>query len=151
MAKKVKVINAEFQIRNIEIIEQHLYIINKPFEKIVSYNFDINLEHRVDIENKNVIVNTSVTILKEDEEKLGSFRSLCIFHVSNLDEFIEKETKHINLPHDLLVTFNSVSISTTRGLMFSNFRGTILHSAVLPIVNPAAFVRENPDRFERQD
>lgn len=145
MEKKDKTVTAKYQLKNIEIIEQHLYILNKPLDKIVNYNFDINLEHSVDVINKNLIVNTSISILKEDDEKLGSFRSLCIFHIENLESFVVKKTKQIDLPKDFITTLNSISISTTRGLLFSNFRGTILHSAILPIVDPSSFYKEQTD------
>lgn len=145
MEKKDKTVTAKYQLKNIEIIEQHLYILNKPLDKIVNYNFDINLEHSVDVINKNLIVNTSISIHKEDDEKLGSFRSLCIFHIENLESFVVKKTKQIDLPKDFITTLNSISISTTRGLLFSNFRGTILHSAILPIVDPSSFYKEQTD------
>jgi uncharacterized protein YbbC (DUF1343 family) len=34
---------------------------------------------------------------------------------------------------------NSISLSTTRGAMFSTFKGTFLHGAVLPIIDPKQF------------
>jgi hypothetical protein len=34
---------------------------------------------------------------------------------------------------------NRISISTTRGAMFSTFKGTFLHAAILPIVDPKNF------------
>ena len=44
----------------------------------------------------------------------------------------------ISEPLDIFIsTLNSISISTTRGMMFSAFRGTFLHNAILPLIDPA--------------
>ena len=46
------------------------------------------------------------------------------------------------LPTDIIVTINSISISTIRGIMFSTFKGTYLHNAFLPIIDPKSFNSE---------
>jgi len=49
------------------------------------------------------------------------------------------KSKPLELPEPLATTLNSVSISTTRGLMFAIFRGSFLRKAVLPVVDPTLF------------
>jgi len=34
---------------------------------------------------------------------------------------------------------NSIALSTTRGLLFAQFRGTPLHNTILPLIDPADF------------
>lgn len=46
----------------------------------------------------------------------------------------------VSFPDNILVTFNSISISTMRGLMFAQFKGTFLHNAILPIIDPGSFI-----------
>ena len=46
------------------------------------------------------------------------------------------------LPDGLADILNSVALSTARGIMFSEFKGTLLHHAFLPIVDVKSLNRE---------
>lgn len=139
MSKK-KPINIEFQIRAIELLDSCLNAPKKQLPNNSIFQFDINLEHRLNVENKLVIVVCSVSIFSEKkEELLGQLKASCIYNVSNIDEFLVKESNELRFPDDFVTTLNSISISTTRGMMFSFFRGTFLHNAVLPMVDPKIF------------
>jgi hypothetical protein len=64
----------------------------------------------------------------------------CIFEIANFEDVIKLEADgKVNIPQSLIETFNIISISTTRGVMFSTFKGTFLHGAVLPIIDPKQF------------
>jgi hypothetical protein len=130
-------INIDFQIKGIELLNTCL---NEPLRILsdsTSFQFDINLEHKVNLENKLVIVVTTVIVnLENKEQLLGQVTTSCIYEIAQMDELYNKETKELKLPDDFVVTLNSISLSTTRGLMFSFFRGTYLHNAVLPIIDP---------------
>jgi hypothetical protein len=47
-------------------------------------------------------------------------------------------------------TLNSISISTTRGVMFSELKGTILHHAFLPIIDVKALQKQTPVETTRK-
>jgi len=49
------------------------------------------------------------------------------------------EGKDINLPSEFITTINSLSLSTSRGILFMLFRGTFLHSAILPIIDSSDY------------
>ena len=53
-----------------------------------------------------------------------------------------KWTGKITMPGALAEILNSISISTTRGVMYAAFRGTFLQHAILPIVDPRQLVQE---------
>ena len=52
------------------------------------------------------------------------------------------EEKNFKLTEELKDVLNSISISTTRGVMFSTFKGTYLHNALLPVVDARQMVNE---------
>ena len=84
----------------------------------------------------------TVDIIHEDKKTcLASLKASCIFEVANFDEFVIEGTQQVLFPESAVITFNSVTISTVRGLMFSQFKGTHLHSAILPIIDPTSFVK----------
>lgn len=141
--KKKQTITANFQIKAIELLETCINAPKLPLIEETIFQFDINLEHRILADKGIVIVICTVSIFNEVKEPLlGKLRSSCIYEVENLSQFINTETKAVELPEPFAVTLNSVSLSTTRGLMFSFFRGTFLHNAVLPILHPASFLME---------
>ena len=141
--KNEKEENIEFQIKGIEILDSFLKTPKQVIPKGIAYQFDMKIEHRVDVEKKFVMVLTSAScFVDKDQEDLSRFKSSCIYYLPQLEKYINKETKALDLPEQFLISINSISISTTRGLMFSFLKGTFLHNAVIPIVNPIAFKME---------
>jgi len=145
MPKKVKQSkDIQFQLRAIELLDCS---INYPPEdklKTNQFNFNINIEHKINREKKLVFVITSVNILHEDKKtNLGNLKASCHFEISNLDEFfVTGQPDKINFPTNTIDSLNSISLSTIRGIMFSQFKGTFLHNAVLPVIDPKVFKPE---------
>ena len=125
-------------IKGIEILDFCLIMPTEPLpEEIKIFNFGINTEQKINFENKLVYNIVTVEILLEDNiTKLGSLKSNIIFEITNFSDYSDTKNQTFNLPDDLSMVLNSVSISTTRGLMFSQFKGTFLHNAHLPIIDP---------------
>lgn len=129
-----------FQLKNIELIETCIRAPQKQLAKDSVFQFDINLEHRISIDGDNVFVICSVSVLNETKEQVfGKLKAGCIFEVKDLSQFWDAKTKKHTLPGPLIITLNSISIATIRGVMFSFFRGTYLHNAVLPVIDPKKF------------
>ena len=133
-------ISVSFKIKGIEILDSALF--NSDFERKddTLFLYDINIVQKLNLDKNLLIVVSSITILdKNTEKKLGHFKASCIYFIESLESFFDTLNKKLNLPSQLIITLNSISISTTRGLMFSFFRGTLLHDAVLPIIDPNTF------------
>ncbi len=135
MEKEIK-----FQLKGIEILDVALY--HHITDDISPVNFNVNLEHRTNIKENLIQVICSVEVLSQDKESsLGFFKAACTFSVQNLSEHIDSEKKPA-LPAPVITTFNSVTISTVRGMMFSQFKGTSLHAAILPLIDTSAMLKE---------
>ena len=128
----------EMQIRAIELLDSALTLPVNPNISITNFNFNLAIETKADNTNKLLFVIVSVEVRNDDQSLvLGSVRVSCIYNILNFEELIKtNETGVIVINPLLLEILNSVSISTTRGVMFSTFKGTFLHSAVLPIIDP---------------
>lgn len=134
-------INVNFQLNGIELITFNLATPETSLNQESTYNFDINIEHRINSEEKLVNVLTSIDVIHEEsKQSQASIKTSCIFVIPNLHDFISGNSKQINLPDQFVVTLNSISLSTTRGIMFSQFKGTFLHHVILPIINPSSLV-----------
>lgn len=134
-----------FQITNIDLLEATLNPQIGSLEENQVFNYDINLEHKININEQVLIVVCRVIITSENQEEIfGKYKAGCIFKIDNLKDFTNQEDENkLDLPNNLVVTLNSISISTIRGMMASFYRGTYLHNAILPIINPTSFNNEN--------
>ncbi|MCU0349645.1 MAG: hypothetical protein MUF43_02280 [Flavobacterium sp.] len=142
MAKvKDQEFNVEMQIRAIELLKESFNVPAVSNIAITTINLNIRIESKADAANKLVFVIVHVEIGNEDHSiVLGEISVSCIFEIINFDEVIRiEENGKFDIPPRLIETLNVVSISTTRGVMFSTFKGTFLHGAVLPILDPKQF------------
>lgn len=110
----------------------------EPNVSIKKFNFKIQIESRADATKKLIFVIVNVEIRNDDQSLiLGSLSVSCIFEIANFEELIKiKSDGKIEIPQPLIDILNSISISTVRGVMFSTFKGTFLHNAFLPIIDP---------------
>lgn len=133
--------NVEMQIRAIELLNGSLQLPAAQNTAVTTFNFNISIESKADAPNKLVFVIVHVKIKNDDHSLvLGALSVSCIFEIVNFDEVIKiEENGKLDIPQRLIETLNIISISTTRGVMFSTFKGTFLHGAVLPIIDPKQF------------
>lgn len=133
---KSKKNEVNFSLAAIELLKASL---NHPEKKIpaqINFQFDISLEHKFRLEENIFLVITKIDVSNDDKSALlGSLSSSCVFRIDNLNEFVNGANK-IKFHQHFIDTLNSISISTTRGMMFSHFRGTFLHNAHLPVIDP---------------
>jgi hypothetical protein len=130
--------NISFRIKNIEIGQSNLVAINYVLANDVVYKFSINIEHLVDIDQNVIVIKPTVVIFVEDEKSILANLSInLVLEIEDLAKYaIDKEVK---LPSEMLITMNSIAISTLRGIMFSTLKGTYLHNAILPVIDPKSF------------
>jgi hypothetical protein len=127
-----------FRLKNIEFLESSLVAIDYVIELDTIFKFNINIEHLVNIDEKWIAIKPNVEIFTEANNFiLGKLSSSLIFEFENLASYVVD--KEVKLPIDIIIAINSISISTIRGIMFSTFKGTYLHNAFLPVIDPKAF------------
>ncbi len=137
---KMKQQDIEYKIKGIEILNSEINIPKKKLPDKVVFSFDVSLEQRFNIEQEIIFVLCDITTFTTDNPglSLGRIKSSCIFTVKDLKSYIS-DGKQMILPEDFINAINTISLSTTRGLMFSLFKGTFLHGALLPLINPSQY------------
>ena len=135
--------NMEFRIVGLDIIEQS---INQPQSVISSstnFNFSINVESKVDKSKKIVAIFTAIQVLGETNSKpLGQITTSCAYEIINFNEIVKEiDGDQIEIEEQSLSVLNLISLSTTRGIMYTVFKGTYLHNAILPIIDPAQLIK----------
>ena len=132
-------ITMNVQFKGIELLN---CAINSPAPEtdLGNFSFNVSIQTNVDAPQKLVFVIVSVQVQTANQaHTLGSLVASCIYSVGNFEEVVSMKDGQPTIPTVAADMFNSISISTTRGLMFSAFKGTFLHNAILPIIVPASF------------
>jgi hypothetical protein len=132
-----------YKISAVELLNLEL---KHPQQENIDFNtfhFDLKLQHRVNSEKKLVFVITTINILNSDKSiQVGMIQTSCIFEVDNIEELIDSEN-NVTFPDNFLDEVNSMGISTTRGIMYSEFKGTFLHKAILPVFKAENLKKNN--------
>lgn len=130
--------NISFRLKNIELIQSGLTPIDYVLNEDVVFQFNINIEHLVNVNENLIAIKPNVEVVAEGNETiLGKVSASLAFEIENLESFIVNN--EVKLPTDIIVTMNSIAISTMRGILFTTFKGTYLHNAFLPVIDPKAF------------
>lgn len=125
-----------YLLRNIELLSLHIN--QRPPIGFTGnqFHFDITAEARVSPEKEVVFMVITINTREADkEEQLAQITTALAFQIENFKEVIKlNENNVFEIPTDFEVLVRTIAISTTRGIMFSHFKGTHLVKAILPIV-----------------
>lgn len=129
-----------FKLVSINLLESNFSFDAERQYPLVSYHHRINVENGFNVE-KNIATSVVNVILtdEEDNEKLGQVKANFVFEVEDLKNHLQANESGTS-DQVLLTSLNSIAISTTRGILFMSFRGTHLHNAILPVIDPASLV-----------
>lgn len=131
---------ATFQLKRLEMLETSIIAPSSAVTRDTIFQFDVSLEHIMNAESNLITINCNIIVFNElKNNSLGQIRSSCVYEIKDLKKFFNDEKQRFELPEDIIQSLNSISVSTTRGLMFAYFRGTFLHNALLPIIDPKGF------------
>lgn len=143
MKKSIQKEGIKFLIKGIELLDSNITYPKAPLIGEVVFKFNINVEIKIVNEQSLIMAIVSVDILDNKTiDKYGFIRVNCIFGIDNFASFVNSETKKVDLPKPFITSLNSIALSTTRGIMFDQFRGTFLNGAILPILDPT-FLEKN--------
>jgi hypothetical protein len=107
---------------------------------------DLNFNYLVDLklspEQKLAFVITDVTLLRiSDKSTLAYFKLLTVFQVLNFDDVFKKVDHNVfDVPLQLEILLKSAGLSTIRGVIYSELRGTYLNNAILPLIDIASVI-----------
>lgn len=101
----------------------------------LNLNFDLKSEASVhsDIDIFQVRVTVKISTLHNGEPYfLAEIQTAYDFTIENIKQFGNKD--QVTIPHSIAFTCNTMSISTTRGILFTKLSGTFLYGAILPMI-----------------
>jgi len=115
----------------------------KPGEPInISFNYLVDLNVIPERSLTMVVTNVDIFISPENTD-VGNIKTLCVFEVGDFNNVFDIQSgKPTSIPLDLEVLLKSTGLSTTRGLIHSEVKGTYLQGAILPLVDIGTLVVE---------
>lgn len=125
------------KIQTIELLSKSMSQRPASFEDVPSeFSFDIHANTSLNPKGKLIITVVDVTIREKDNEQhFAHFKVGLGFEIGNFESVIvQKDHSIYDIPSDLDVLVKTVAISTTRGIIFSELRGTYLYNAILPVI-----------------
>lgn len=130
--------NPIYQIRKIEYISKK---INEPKQDFSfgenKYNIQSSIELKIRAQDKMIIpiVYIAVSDAKDNEEIIAEFKIAFLYTIENFDDFakLDQNSKY-TVDDDLAINLNTISISTARGMLFTEVQGTYLKDFLMPIV-----------------
>lgn len=128
------------RFQTLDLVSYHLYEL--PANLVVDASkivFDIQMHLNVDPAQRKVVVINPVEIFADQnrEVKLGSISVKGEFIIENFEEI----QVNSQLPVSIAATYIGVVLSSTRGMLKLMARGTAFDSAIIPILNPVAFLQ----------
>lgn len=106
------------------------------------FSFDVTAESAVN-KQKNWIIQF-IRIIIRDENKsfpLGVFTFACFFEIIDFEKTIISNSEGLYVIPDVLELYlKSAAISTTRGIVWSELKGSYLHFAIMPVIDVRTLV-----------
>ncbi len=126
----------KYQFKSIELLESSVNLRNNDLQGELELRFELNLENQIILKDDLISVIAKVAIFDtQGKYKYGAISTSCTFEIQHLNNYFKEDSKHFGLPKELIYELNSIATSTTRGIMYSIFRGTGLNNAILPIID----------------
>lgn len=138
---------ASFRIVGIDILGKGF--VPKPTKEFKGeiFSFDMRVDVEVIPDNKHLIQHIRIGIREKDiDTVLANFVISFVYEVVNFDEVIQEAEKGIfNISTDLDLLTRSNALSTSRGIIWSELRGTYLHHAIVPVIDATSFTQHKKE------
>lgn len=123
-------------LKGVELL--HSSLVRPPANSpdLTYLKYHIKFDYQIDKEKKLVFIIVNIRIdTFPAEAEVGKMVVSHIYEIADFDHEIKiKDGDKFSIPKELTAMLNDISISTTRGIMYSIYKGTFLHQAILPLV-----------------
>lgn len=126
------------RVHGIDLIEKNLY--RAVIKDSDQFLFDTKVQTAVNNEQSLVVVFASVDVRRHDgNDLLANLVCGFGFQIDNFQDFGKDVNGSYIIPPEIETMLRNISISTLRGILFSELKGTPLHRAILPIISLDSF------------
>ncbi|HLZ88406.1 MAG TPA: hypothetical protein VKQ52_14220 [Puia sp.] len=126
------------RLKGIELLNSAINLPPVAEVAFTDFSYTINVESKADGANQLIFVVITVEV-RSDEYSfvLGVLSISCIYTHVHFEKIVKSTSgRKVDIPQALKDILNEMSLSTMRGVMFATFKGTFLHNAFLPMIDP---------------
>jgi len=141
--KAIKPIPFNVRLVGVSLLGINLPVRIEPIPDGTVFQFNMKIEQRFYLEQNIVltIFNLKISDTPTNDNVYCEITTSCTFHIKeDLKAFQDTKTEKISLPENGRLLMNSLTISTSRGMIASELNSTYLQGVILPIVDPTTFV-----------
>lgn len=142
----------KFLFKDIQIASKQMFAPSAHHVASSKYVFNIKVETKVLAEDKIVLIFVYVTISEQSSmSEASKLTMICVFELPEYENHILlQEDGSYFVPPNLDELLRTVSVSTARGILYSELRGTYLSNQIMPVVYLKDFKAEK-DSSTTQD
>ncbi len=132
----------EYGLKKIQILKFNLSEINDVNLDLNKIHMSLQIEGDLIDKNGFIKITTSIivsnAINKSKKKKIAELKVSYLFELNGIENLIDEGNKTY-LPKNLINTFNTIAISSSRGILFTKFQGTKIQNFILPLIDPSQF------------
>ena len=135
----------KFLFKDIQIASKQMFAPSALHAASAKYVFNNKVETKVLAEDKIVLIFVHVIISEPSSmSEAAKLTMICVFELPEYEQHIllQEDGSYFVPPH-LDELLRTVSVSTARGILYSELRGTYLNSQIMPVVYLKDFRAEN--------
>jgi hypothetical protein len=133
---------------NIVDIDVRKFSLNSPtIDQEVQIKFNLGIEHHFNREAKQILVMATVALVDHVTQSIefASAQVAFIYQVEQFDAYYKETENQMAFPEPFSLALNSISISTLRGVLYGQLKGTYLDNMILPMIDPKLFAQQKPN------
>src|SRR5688572_23439090 len=124
-------------LTNISINKRNMNVPLDITAQVNELSYNVNIEDHIILNENKVVKDIFIKLVDNFENTLAELDVIFTFKVVALKTKIKQDTKRKYLIPDLLDEWlNNIVIATSRGILYSEFRGTFVDNAILPFIDP---------------
>lgn len=125
-----------FIFKDIQIASKQMFAPSANHVASSKYVFNIKVETKVLAEDKIVLIFVHVTMSEQSSmAEAAKLTMICVFELPEYENhIILQENGSYFVPPYLDELLRTVSVSTARGILYSELRGTYLSTQIMPVV-----------------
>ncbi len=149
--------NISFSIKNIFVtkftldLKEELIKLQVQKPDYSEYTFEVKVVNQGYINDNilNSMINMNVFLDKDKKIELGEIAISNIFEIKDLKSYLDEKGNSLNLPAPFEASIIGISLSHTRAIFITKCAGTFLQNAVIPILNPSEFLKNQQVEMDK--
>ncbi|QEC45685.1 hypothetical protein [Pseudobacter ginsenosidimutans] len=113
-------------------------LLPKPAHKFSKADVEFNIRQELQMDPvKEMVTAFTLIYFREAGKKefMASIEVACAFELKNIKKLIKKDdvAKGSTISEELDTAMNRIAVATSRGILFSQLKGTYLHEYIMPL------------------